>query len=88
MLAKATAREAWIAEPARVMPATSGRVVDPRTRRIAYGLSAAVVFLMVVVLRLGSSWMGCIRTGLGHGRRCEAGTSRPCCWRHPSSGGR
>ncbi len=53
MLAKATAREAWIAEPTRVVPAESGRVVDPRTRRIAYGLSAAVVFLMVVASAAG-----------------------------------
>ncbi len=53
MLAKATAREAWIAEPTSVVPAESGRVVDPRTRRIAYGLSAAVVFLMVVASAAG-----------------------------------
>ena len=53
MLAKATAREAWIADPTRVAPAESGRVVDPRTRRIAYALSAAVAFLMVVASAAG-----------------------------------
>lgn len=52
-MGKATAREAWIAAPTRVAPAEGGRVVDPRTRRIAYGLSAAVVFHMLVASAAG-----------------------------------
>jgi hypothetical protein len=53
MMAKATVREAWIADMTRVAPAESGRVVGPRTRRIAYGLSVAVAFLMVVASAAG-----------------------------------
>jgi hypothetical protein len=52
-MAKAAAREAWIADLTRVAPAEGGRVVDPRIRRIAYGLSGAVALLMVVASAAG-----------------------------------
>jgi hypothetical protein len=53
MMAKAAAREAWIADLSSVAPGEGGRVVDPRTRRIAYALSAAVAFVMVVASAAG-----------------------------------
>jgi hypothetical protein len=53
MMAKEAARETWIADLTRVAPAESGRLIDPRIRRIAYGLSVAVAFLMVVASAAG-----------------------------------
>jgi hypothetical protein len=63
MMAKAAAREAWIADLSRVAPGEGGRVVDPRTRRIAYALSAAVAFLMVVASTAGLFMDGLYQDG-------------------------
>ncbi len=52
-MAKATGTEASLTYPMRVADQASGPVATPYPRRIAYGLSAAVVFLMVVASAAG-----------------------------------
>jgi hypothetical protein len=63
MMTKAAAKEAWIAAPTGVAPPESRRMIDPRTRRIAYGLSAVVAALMVVASSAGLFMDGVYRDG-------------------------
>jgi hypothetical protein len=62
-MAKATEMEASRAYPKRVVVPASGAVANRSARRIAYGLSAAVAFLMLVASAAGLSIDGLYRDG-------------------------
>jgi hypothetical protein len=63
MMGKLTAREASIADATGPASAQSGRAVDPRTRRVACGISAVIAVLMLVASAAGSFIDGLYRDG-------------------------
>ena len=87
-MGKLTAREASIADATGPASAQSDRAVDPRTRRVAYGLSAVIAVLMLVASAAGSFIDGLYRDGPGRERRSAEETSPPCCSLLPSLCGR
>jgi hypothetical protein len=62
-MAKTAERDAWIGYPTSLAEVESGPAANPRIRRIAYGLSAVVAFLMVVASAAGLFIDGLYRDG-------------------------